>query len=133
MHNTCIGNRGAALTGSNRPSTQQFLFAQQDLLMENGLINDSDAFRYAEEAVMELTEEYTDLFSRRFQYIFIDEYQDCKENQRKVLAKLFGPEKSCVLHIGNPDQAIYGSDKDTEPDWQPKGDYLVLEQSNRYG
>lgn len=128
-----IGKRGKALAGPNRPSTQQFLFAQQDMLMEEGLIKYIDAFQYAEEAVRELTADYTDLFSSRFQYVFIDEYQDCKEKQREALAKLFDPEKCCVFHIGDSDQAIYGSDQDTEQDWQPQGEYLVLEQSNRYG
>ena len=49
------------------------------------------------------------------------------------MTKLFDSEKCCVFHIGDYDQAIYGSDKDAEQDWQPQGDYLVLEQSNRYG
>lgn len=129
----CIGNRRTALAGADRPSTQQFRSALQDMLTEEGLIKYTDAFRYAEEAVKELTTEYTNLFSSRFQYVFIDEYQDCKENQREALAKLFDPEKCCVFHIGDSDQAIYGSDKDAEQDWQPQGDYLVLEQSNRYG
>lgn len=129
----CIGNRRAALAGPNRPSTEQFCYAQQDMLTEEGLIKYSDAFQYAEEAVKELTAEYTELFSSRFQYVFIDEYQDCKENQREALNKLFDSEKCCVFHIGDSDQAIYGSDKDEEQDWQPQGDYLVLEQSNRYG
>lgn len=129
----CIGNMKAALAGPNRPSTEQFCYAQQDMLTEEGLIKYSDAFQYAEEAVKELTTEYTDLFSSRFQYVFIDEYQDCKENQREALAKLFDPGKCCVFHIGDSDQAIYGSDKDAEQDWQPQEDYLVLEQSNRYG
>ncbi len=129
----CVGNRTRALAGSSRPSTQQFMSAQQDMLVDEGLIKYSDAFYYAEEAVKELTTEYTDLFSSRFQYVFIDEYQDCKENQREALTKLFDSEKCCVFHIGDYDQAIYGSDKDAEQDWQPQGDYLVLEQSNRYG
>lgn len=129
----CIGNRRKALAGSERPSTQQFRFAQQDMLTEEGMIKYSDAFQYAQEAVRELTAEYTDLFCNRFRYVFIDEYQDCKENQREALARLFIPEKCCVFHIGDSDQAIYGSDKDAEQDWQPEGDYLVLEQSNRYG
>lgn len=129
----CIGNRTRSLAGSSRPSTQQFISAQQDMLVDEGMIKYSDAFHYAEEAVRELTTEYTDLFSSRFEYVFIDEYQDCKENQREALAKLFDSEKCCVFHIGDSDQAIYGSDKDVEQDWQPQGDYLVLEQSNRYG
>lgn len=129
----CIGNRRSALAGANRPSTQQYWSALQDMLIEEGLIKYSDAFQYAQEAARELTAEYTDLFSSRFQYVFIDEFQDCKENQREALARLFDPGKCCVFHIGDSDQAIYGSDKDAEQDWQPEGDYLVLEQSNRYG
>ncbi len=129
----CIGNRKTPLAKSDRQSTQQFRFAQHDMLTEEGLIKYSDAFQYAVEAVRELTAEYTDLFSSRFKYVFIDEYQDCKETQREALAKLFCPVKCCVFHIGDSDQAIYGSDKDTEQDWQPQGDYLVLGQSNRYG
>lgn len=129
----CIGNRRTALAGSDRPSTQQFRSAQQDMLTEEGLIKYTDAFQCADEAVRELTSEYTNLFSSRFQYVFVDEYQDCKENQREALVKLFNPEKCCVFHIGDSDQAIYGSDKDAEQDWQPQGDYLVFEQSNRYG
>lgn len=129
----CISNQKVALAGANSPSAQQFRSAQQDMLIEEGLIKYSDVFQYAQEAVRELTTEYTDLFSNRFQYVFIDEYQDCRENQREVLVKLFDPRKCCVFHIGDPDQAIYGSDKDTEQDWQPEGDYLVMEQSNRYG
>lgn len=121
------------LASSNRPSAQQFRRAQHDMLTEEGMIKYSDAFQYAEEAVRELTSEYTDLFSRRFQYVFVDEYQDCKENQREALAKLFDPEKSCVFHIGDTDQAIYGSNQDAEQDWQPDGEYLSLEQSNRFG
>lgn len=128
----CIGNRKKALARSNRKSTQQFLLAQQAVLTEEGLIKYTDAFHYAQEAVRELTAEYTDLFSSRFQYVFIDEYQDCKENQREALEKLFDPGKCCVFRIGDPDQAIYGSDKDAEQDWQPRADYLVLKQSNRY-
>lgn len=129
----CISNRKAVLAGSNRPSTQQFSRAQRDLLIDEGLIKYVDAFQYLENAVNELTEEYTDLFNNRFRFVYIDEYQDCKEYQRKALAKLFDPRKCCVFHIGDPDQAIYGSVKDAEQDWRPKGDYLVLEQSNRYG
>ena len=128
-----IWNRRKALAGSDRPSTQQFLSAQQDMLINEGMIKYTDAFQYADKAVRELAEDYTNLFCSRFKYVFIDEYQDCKEYQREALAKLFNSEKCCVFHIGDSDQAIYGSDQDLDIDWQPQGDYLVLEQSNRYG
>lgn len=129
----CIGNRGKALAGADRPSTQQFQSALQDMLTKEGLIRYADAFQYAQEAIKELTTEYTDLFSARFQYVFVDEYQDCNEDQREALDKLFHPEKCCVFHIGDSDQAIYGSDEDIGNDWLPSGKYLTLGMSNRYG
>lgn len=129
----CVRNRKNALAGSDRPSTQQYRSALQEMLTEEGLIKYTDAFQYAEEAVNELTSDYTDLFSSRFQYVFIDEYQDCNKMQRDALEKLFNSKRCCVFHVGDSDQAIYKSDNEEEHDWQPQEHCLSLEQSNRYG
>lgn len=129
----CIQNRRNALAGAGRPSAEQFQNALQDMITDEEMIKYSDAYQLAKDAVGELDTQYTELFSLRFAYVFIDEYQDCKEDQREVLEKLFDPNRCCVFHIGDPDQAIYGSDKDALADWQPSGDYLTLGVSNRYG
>lgn len=129
----CVQRRRSALAGPGKPSALQFRQALHDLLIQERMIKYSDAYQLAKVAVEELTIEYTELFSSRFPYVFIDEYQDCKEDQREVLAKLFDPDKCCVFHIGDSDQAIYGSDKDAVSDWQPSGQYLTLGVSNRYG
>lgn len=44
-----------------------------------------DAYYYAAVAVDKLPATYTELFSSRFQYVFIDEYQDCDDVQRRAI------------------------------------------------
>lgn len=129
----CIKRRKTPLAGAGRPSAVQFQMAQQDMIEKEQMIRYSDAYQYAKEVIEELSTEYTDLFSDRFKYVFVDEYQDCKDDQREVLAKLFEPGKCCVFHIGDSDQAIYSSEADAIADWQPSGQYLTLGMSNRYG
>lgn len=129
----CIGNQLTPLAGPGKPSSNQFSALIKDLLVNDGIIRFPDAFMYAEDAVSELTTQYTDLFSMRFQYVFIDEYQDCSDLQKNALNKLFDPAKCIVFHIGDPDQAIYNSNRNDNIDWCPSGDALTLSSTCRYG
>ena len=46
------------------------------------------------------------LLSRRFQYAFVDEYQDCSTLQRDVLDALFSGTETIFQKIGDVDQAM---------------------------
>ncbi|WP_369695099.1 UvrD-helicase domain-containing protein [Ruminococcus flavefaciens] len=35
-----------------------------------------------------MPQSYTDIFSSRFQYVFIDEYQDCDDIQRQAMKSI---------------------------------------------
>lgn len=97
------------------------------------MIRYKDAYSYAKEAMDNLSEAYTELFSMRFKYVFIDEYQDCDLIQRQVLNKIFDKNKTCVFHIGDPDQAIYDSEKAQETEWLLNEECMEMASSNRYG
>lgn len=121
------------LAGAKSPSAVLFKEALDAILKTEGLIKYTDTYMHAKAAVEDLTDEYANLFSRRFQYVFIDEYQDCTKEQREALNRLFDREKCCVFHFGDSDQAIYSSIKDANVDWIPQGQFLTLDQSNRFG
>lgn len=127
-----IGRQRKALAGADKPSAVQFKELIKDLLKDEGIMRYNDAFRYADEAIEELSEQYTNLFSRRFQYVYVDEYQDCNAAQRTALHKLFEPSKCVVTHIGDPDQAIYNSRKKQVVDWCPGEEALSIASSCRY-
>ena len=120
------------LAGADKPSTTQYHEAVKELLFTEGLIRYKDAYVFAKKAIDHLSEDYTDLFSQRFRYVFVDEYQDCYPDQREALRKLFDRDKCCVMHIGDSDQAIYNSDVDDITDWNPSEGFLPIASSCRY-
>ena len=128
-----VSKQKKPLAGANSPSAKQYESAIQELLVSEGLIRYNDAYQYAVESISELSTEYTHLFSRRFQYVFIDEYQDCNQMQRDALDKLFNQNECCVFHIGDSDQAIYNSENSEIEDWKPGTSCLSMASSNRYG
>lgn len=127
-----VGRQRRPLAGADTKSTAQFNTLIIDLLKEEGIMRYQDAYSYAEAAVRELPESYTDLFSTRFKYVFIDEYQDCDMAQRKAIDALFDPQKCKVIKIGDSDQAIYNSADNETPDWIPMEGFLPIQSSCRY-
>ena len=128
-----LGRQTRPLAGKGTKSSMQYILAIENLLKNEGMIRYKDAYLYAEEAIAELSEKYVELFGRRFKYVFIDEYQDCDAVQRRALDKVFDKAKGCVMHIGDPDQAIYNSDAVNQEDWIPNESALSIATSNRYG
>ena len=54
-------------------------------------------------------------YSKKFQRIFVDEYQDTNRLQSAILKKLIKTDLNIICAIGDPDQAIYGF-RDAERD-----------------
>ena len=128
----CVGKQKKALAGADKPTTKQYNALIADLLKYEGIMRYQDAYSYAKTAVDALPETYTDLFSSRFRYVFIDEYQDCDSIQRQAIAAIFNSAKCTVIKIGDSDQAIYNSSEDKTPDWVPQDGFLSITTSCRY-
>lgn len=127
-----IGKQKRPLAGVGKASAEQYKELMVELLKDEGIIRYQDAYVYASVAIDELPAEYTDLFSSRFQYVFIDEYQDCNSLQRQAIDAIFDPQKCAVFKIGDSDQAIYNSAEDTTPDWIPQPGFLPIMTSCRF-
>ena len=135
--NITIGKDGiyhgnSKLAGFGSDSGKQFLQAKWDLLINKGILLYNDTYAYANDAIEALSEDYTDLFSKRFKYVFIDEYQDCDDGQRAALSKLFDERKCCVIRIGDSDQAIFNGQNDSVSDWIPQTGCMTVASSCRY-
>lgn len=128
----CLKNQKKALAGADKPSAKQYNALIADLLNNEGIMRYQDTYSYAKAAINDLPEAYTDLFSSRFRYVFIDEYQDCDDAQRQLIDSLFDSSKCTVIKIGDSDQAIYNSSEETTPDWVPRDGFLPISTSCRY-
>ena len=127
-----IGKQKKALAGAETKSAKQYKALLNDLLKIEGIMRYQDAYSYAKTAINDLPEVYTNLFSSRFQYVFIDEYQDCDDVQRRAIDAIFNSTKCTVIKIGDSDQAIYNSSENETLDWVPQGGFLPIMTSCRY-
>ena len=80
----CVEKQTKALAGADKPSAKQYKALILDLLKNEGIMRYRDAYLYAKTAIEALPETYTNLFSLRFRYVFIDEYQDCDRPQNSL-------------------------------------------------
>lgn len=120
------------LAGKSTNSAISYARAIQRLLSEEGLIRYNDTYRYTLLALKKYGSSLQTLLSRRFQYVFVDEYQDCSILQRNVLDALFSGTETIFQKIGDVDQAIYTSTNDNTPVWQVEDSYMSIAHSNRY-
>ena len=128
----CVKKQKRALAGADKPSAKQYNALIEELLKNEGIMRYQDAYLYANEAICNLPQAYTALFSSRFQYVFIDEYQDCDDVQRRAIDAIFNSTKCTIIKIGDSDQAIYNSSEDETPDWVPQDGFLPIMTSCRY-
>lgn len=102
--NTCI---------LERQSTGSFLFCESFI----------DGLKYIKQNPI-----LKDSISQRFQFVFLDEAQDCSEIQLNILNELFNDNlKTVFQQIGDINQAI------SETKWLPSKNHLSLSKSTRFG
>lgn len=89
------------LAGKSTNSAISYARAIQRLLSEEGLIRYNDTYRYTLLALKKYGSSLRTLLSRRFQYVFVDEYQDCSTLQRNVLDALFSGTETIFQKIGD--------------------------------
>lgn len=119
--------------GKGTDSVKQYNSIIKELLINDGLIRYKDAYSYTEDALNEYGSTLKLLLSERFKFVFVDEYQDCMEQQRKVIDSLFDKSRTVIQKIGDIDQAIYSSDLVKDSKWNIGQDYISLPGTNRYG
>ncbi len=90
----------------HQPEFSRIFKNYQNELLKNKLV-DFDDLIFLSIQLFEQFPEILKKYQNRFQWIFVDEYQDLNYAQYKLLLQLVSPESNLCV-IGDPDQAIYG-------------------------
>lgn len=122
------------LSGKESNSAMQYSLIILELLNKEGIITYEQAYSCANKFLNNISQEWIQLFTARFKYVFIDEYQDCDVVQQIIIDRIFNSSKTTIMKIGDKDQAIYNShESDTgELKWNPKDNKLQMLGSCRY-
>ena len=115
-------------------SATQFSKLNTYLWKAEGFMTYEQALGFASDILKRHGDVFRPLITRRFKYVFIDEYQDCSTAQCRVLDELFNGTEAVVMRIGDVDQAIYNNVEDVNVDpLQVNGKCLEIAETNRYG
>lgn len=130
--NLHLGNRMEAAATTS--SAKSFRSLVSRLLVDDGLMTYDSAYEYADRILSKYGDLMRSTISGRFQFVFIDEYQDCSDVQRSLFANLFDGTDTVVQRIGDLDQAIYNSiNSALASKWDTSGRCLEIAETNRYG
>ena len=130
--NLCLGGNIVAKAATQ--SAKSFASLKHLLLINDGLMTYDSAYEYADSILRKYGDLIRPVISSRFQFVFIDEYQDCSDAQRNLLADIFDGTDTVVQRIGDLDQAIYNSINSTlASKWDTSDRCLEIAETNRYG
>ena len=100
-----------------------------------GILSFQDAYDLAFRYIREKSLNFSRFSDKRFKYLFIDEVQDCDNQQVALIQKIFDENKVVIQRFGDYCQAIYEKDESSGPENDRLKDEQVLyiRNSNRFG
>lgn len=99
-------------------------------IKQENAINYDDAYFFARRYKNQCGELLKDLFSQRFQFVFLDEMQDTETHQKEILDTIFDENQTIIQRIGDQNQTIYSRSQDVA--WKLKEPCLSITGSKRY-
>lgn len=127
-----ITNRGPI--GMSTDAGAAFLKIKEEMYKE-GVLSFEEAYDMAFRYIREKNLDYSSFSDKRFQYLFVDEVQDCDKQQLELIKKIFADDKVIVQRFGDYCQAIFeGEWREGEDNDELKGDNVhYIHDSNRFG
>lgn len=83
-----------------------FLFQMKEKILNWGVLHYDDCYYLAETNIREHPD-IVGILRKRFAYVFVDEAQDMKGYQLKIIDKCFNCDSVILQRIGDPNQAIF--------------------------
>ncbi|WP_303390354.1 UvrD-helicase domain-containing protein, partial [Bacteroides caecimuris] len=83
-----------------------FLFQMKEKILNWGVLHYDDCYYLAETNIREHPD-IVGILRKRFAYVFVDEAQDMKGYQLKIIDKCFNCDSVVLQRIGDPNQAIF--------------------------
>lgn len=104
----------------NPPSgTYKKLRELKRILFEAGYLIFDDTYYLALEYITNYPN-ISNIFQKRFKYVFVDEAQDTNDKQFEIIERLFENSDVIIQKIGDNNQAIFNFSGEEAQGWQPK-------------
>ena len=127
-----ITNSG--LIGICTEAGAEYVKLKEEMFTE-GILSFNDAYDLAFRYIQEKSLNFSSFSDKRFKYLFVDEFQDCDNQQVEFIKKIFADNKVIVQRFGDYCQSIFeGEENDGVENEELKDDQvLYIRNSNRFG
>lgn len=85
---------------------KDFLFKLKERILDLGVLHYDDCYYLAETNILKHSD-IIEILRERFAYVFVDEAQDMKGYQLKIIDECFNCDSVVLQRIGDPNQAIF--------------------------
>lgn len=132
LNNKIITDSGSI--GMCTEAGAEYVKLKEEMFTE-GILSFDDAYDLAFRYIQEKDLNFNSFSDKRFQYLFVDEVQDCDNQQVELIKKIFADDKVVIQRFGDYCQAIYeGEENDSVENNELKGEnVLYIHDSNRFG
>ncbi len=115
-------------------SGKEYMRIKEELFKE-GVLSFDDAYDLAFRYIREKDLDFSRFSDKRFQYLFVDEVQDCDKHQVELIKALFADNKVVVQRFGDYCQAIFEGEGSNGVEIEELKDDSVhyIHDSNRFG
>lgn len=99
--------------GITTPTAKEYISIKESMYKE-GILSFDDAYDLAFRYIHEKGLDFSAFSDKRFQYLFIDEVQDCAKQQVELITKIFDKNKIVIQRFGDYCQAIFSREEEDE-------------------
>lgn len=133
FENHCLKIDSMAIS-LQKDSAREYVSIKESMFKE-GILSFDDAYSLAFRYIREKGLDFSAFSDKRFQYLFIDEVQDCDKQQVKLIKNIFAEDKVVIQRFGDYCQAIFSGDGayETLNDELKSGGIRHIHNSNRFG
>lgn len=96
--------------GMETEAGAEYIKLKEEMFAE-GILSFDDAYDLAFRYIHEKDLCFSDFSDKRFQYLFVDEVQDCDNRQVELIKKIFADDKVIIQRFGDYCQAIYDGEE----------------------
>lgn len=97
------------------PTGAEYIKIKEEMFSE-GILSFQDAYDLVFRYIWEKSLNFSRFSDKRFKYLFIDEVQDCDNQQVALIQKIFDENKVVIQRLGDYCQAIYEKDESSGPE-----------------
>jgi len=130
-----VNGRKKTIVNKGKPSYSKIKKALNNKIINEVIIDGYLTYSHCYKLALQYLNDYpyiSNIFQKRFKYVFIDEAQDTDDRQFEILNRLFSESNVVVQKIGDNNQAIFSFSGQKAQGWEIDDNSIEIKNTKRF-